>query len=244
MQMIPNSIIALSHTDHSETRRVSLVHVCIAWFCFNGLAILESILFGSWQRLHAFTLLSSIDLAGTALPLSDTVNTLGVTLDSKITFRPHITNLCKSCFYHIKAIRHIRSALNEDILQTIACSLASSRLDHANSLLWVSLTYKSEGCNALETPWLASCCVSHYEKHAHQSIDVKKRFRFVIIFIKKAFTNVLYFLKFFFEWPISFIPLNLLNSYIKRLSSNRFNIAAIRSSLMKSHSSQTLSCTL
>ena len=39
------------------------------------------------------------------------VKTLGVTFDSMLTFQPHITNLCKSSFYHIRAIRHIRSAL-------------------------------------------------------------------------------------------------------------------------------------
>src|SRR6218665_717004 len=88
---------------------------------------------GSWQRLRIF-FPSSIDLAGTAVPLSDTVKTLGVTLDSKLTFRPRITNFCKSCFYHIRAIRHIRSALTKGMSQTIACSLVSSRLDYANSL--------------------------------------------------------------------------------------------------------------
>src|SRR5688572_33131752 len=111
-----------------------------AWFCFNGLAInpnkSEAILFGSCQRLRSFPPLSSVDLAGTAVPLSDTVKTLGVTLDSKLTFPPHITSLCKSCFYHIRAIRHIRSALTKNMSQTIACSLVglSSRLDYANSL--------------------------------------------------------------------------------------------------------------
>src|SRR6218665_3089125 len=109
-----------------------------AWFCFNGLAInpdkSEAILFHSWQRLRTFSLLSSIDLTGTAVPLAHTVKTLDVTLDGKLTFRPHITNLYKSCFYHIRAIRHIRSALTKDMSQTIACSLVSSRLDYANSL--------------------------------------------------------------------------------------------------------------
>src|SRR6218665_2010713 len=109
-----------------------------AWFCFNGLTInpdkSEAIFFGSWQRLRAFPLLSSIDLAGTAVPLSDTVKTLGVNLNSKLAFRPHITNLCKSCFYHIRAIRRIISALTKDMSQTIACSLVSSRLAYANSL--------------------------------------------------------------------------------------------------------------
>src|SRR6218665_3069958 len=115
-----------------------------AWFCFNGLAInpdkSEAILFGSWQRLRTFPLLSSIDLPGTAVPLSDTFKTLGVTLDSKLTFRPHITTLCKSGFYHIRAIRHIRSALTKNMSQTIACSLVSSPLIMQIRFLWVSLT--------------------------------------------------------------------------------------------------------
>src|SRR5678815_2603182 len=122
-----------------------------AWFCFNGLAInpnkSEAILFGSGQRLRSFPSLSSVDLAGTAVPLLDTVKTLGVTLDSKLTFRPHITNLCTSCFYHIRAIRHIRSALTKNMSQTIACSLVSSPIP----FLWVSQTLNSKGCNESKT---------------------------------------------------------------------------------------------
>jgi len=40
------------------------------------------------------------------------------------------------------------------------------------------------------------------------------------------------------------IPLNLLNSCIKRLLSDEFNMAAIKHSLTKSRSPQTLSCIL
>src|SRR6218665_875823 len=78
--------------------------------------------------------LSLCSLASTSQALLYHFQILGVTLDSKLTFRPHITNLCKSFFYHIRAIRHIRSALTMDMSQTIACSLVSSRLDYANSL--------------------------------------------------------------------------------------------------------------
>jgi len=41
----------------------------------------------------------------------------------KLTFLPHIANLCKDCFYHTRAIRHISSALNKNVSQTVACSL-------------------------------------------------------------------------------------------------------------------------
>src|SRR6218665_3682010 len=51
-----------------------------AWFCFNELAInSEVVLFGSCQRLHSIPLLSSIDHACTAGPLSDAVKILGLT---------------------------------------------------------------------------------------------------------------------------------------------------------------------
>src|SRR6218665_2590525 len=60
-----------------------------AWFCFNGLAThpdtSETILFSSCRQcLRFFSLLSSIAIVGTAKPLSDTVKTVGVLLDSKL----------------------------------------------------------------------------------------------------------------------------------------------------------------
>ena len=74
------------------------------------------------------------------------------------------------------------------------------------------------------------------------TIDVNNVF---IIFTKYAF------LMFFILWMSCYflaakllILLNLLNSYIKRLLSDGFNMADIGNSLMKSHSSQTLDYTL
>ena len=64
--------ISLSHADQFGKLKFEECRSSSAWFCFNGLAInpekSETILFGSWQRLRAFPLLSSIDLAGTAVP--------------------------------------------------------------------------------------------------------------------------------------------------------------------------------
>ena len=61
--------------------------------------------------------------------------------------------------------------------------------------------------------------------------------------IKNAFLTFFFnfWMLFIFERPNILILLNLLNSYIRRLLSNGFNMAAIGDSLMKS---QTLSCTL
>src|SRR6218665_3668594 len=94
--------------------------------------ILSNTILSLYYFVH--TILSVLFCPLPFCPVTVKVETLGVTLDSKLTFRPHITNLCKSCFYHIRAIRHIRSALTKDMSQTIACLLVSSRLDYANSL--------------------------------------------------------------------------------------------------------------
>jgi len=57
-----------------------------------------------------------------------------LTLVSK--FDQHITALSKSCFFHIRALRHIRPVLSDDTARTIAASLVGSRLDCAYSILY------------------------------------------------------------------------------------------------------------
>src|SRR6218665_927908 len=109
-----------------------------------------------FQRLRFPPLISSIDLAGVAVPLSDTAGTFRLTLDDKLTFPPRITNLHvgKSCFNHIKAKRHIKSALTKNMWQTTPCSLISSRIDYANSL-FVGLSDLFISCSASSPPRLA-----------------------------------------------------------------------------------------
>ena len=80
--------------------------------------------------------LSSVDVAGSAVPLADSVKLLGVTLDRHLTFTKHVQNICRSCNYHIRALRHIRSSLTTDMARTVACALVNSRLDYANSVLF------------------------------------------------------------------------------------------------------------
>ena len=48
----------------------------------------------------------------------------------------HVRAISSSCFYHIRAIRHIRLAITDDMAKLVACSLVGSRLDYANSALF------------------------------------------------------------------------------------------------------------
>ena len=56
-------------------------------------------------------------------------------MDKQLTFNSHVSAITKSCYYHIRSLRHIRSSLTDDMAKSVAVSLISSRLDYANSLL-------------------------------------------------------------------------------------------------------------
>ena len=111
-----------------------------AWFSHNWLTLnpskSEVLLLGTSQRLKTLSTLSSVNVSGTTVPLTTQIKLLGVTLDQSLSFDLHITVLSESCFYHIRALRHIRSILSEDTVNLIASSLVSSRLDYANACLF------------------------------------------------------------------------------------------------------------
>ena len=101
----------------------------------------ETILIGTQQRLRNFPAVSSITMATSPNSLSDSIKILGVVLDENLTFNKHSSPLCKSAFFHIRALRHIRPSLADDMASVLWASLLQSRLDYANSLLFRSPAY-------------------------------------------------------------------------------------------------------
>jgi len=47
----------------------------------------------------------------------------------------HISNVCRSSYFHIRALHHIRQALTDDMAKTVAASLIHTRINYANSLI-------------------------------------------------------------------------------------------------------------
>jgi hypothetical protein len=84
--------------------------------------------------------IASLCVAGTDVTLSNKIKTLGVTLDSCLSLNDHVSAVCGSCLYHIKALRHIRASLTTDVSITLATALVQSRLDYANSILYNTTT--------------------------------------------------------------------------------------------------------
>jgi len=57
-------------------------------------------------------------------------------LDSRLTLSAHVASICKSSYFHIKALRHVRSSLPTDVCISLATAMIQSRLDYANSVLY------------------------------------------------------------------------------------------------------------
>jgi len=110
-------LASLSSSHCSLQRCVSSLH---SWFLHNGLirnpTKTEAICFGTNSRLKSPSSLTFIEVA----------------LDNHFNFDRHISNVCSSSHFHIRALRHIRPYLDSETSMTIACAVVGSRLDYTN----------------------------------------------------------------------------------------------------------------
>ena len=77
-----------------------------------------------------------VELLNQNLAEIDSIRILGVAPDPTFSFKKHVSNICRSAFYHIRDLRRIRIHLNKSTAISPANALVSSRLDHCNSLLF------------------------------------------------------------------------------------------------------------
>jgi len=146
------------------TNLTSCLHALQSWFCLNGMALnpdkSDVILLGTRQCSRCYASLHSVDVAGCSVSLSDHIKIIGVTLDSHLSLYKHISFICK--YYHIRSLRHIRSAITDDMAKSVASSLVCSRLDYAMSLTLFSsaLLKKYQSATACPEHTCQSCCQS------------------------------------------------------------------------------------
>ena len=79
---------------------------------------------------------NSFNFSGSAVSCVSSARNLGVIFDSELSFHDHISSVTKSCYHVIRQLRQIRPVLNHNSAVLLANSLASSRLDFCNSLLY------------------------------------------------------------------------------------------------------------
>ena len=90
---------------------------------------------GKGARIRREGRIEEMTLGDTPISVSNTVKSLGVTIDETLSFNNHVDNVCKASFFHIKALRHIRRCIDEDTARTVAGSIVGSRIDYCNSIL-------------------------------------------------------------------------------------------------------------
>lgn len=87
---------------------------------------------------------SQISLAGTDIQLASQVRNLGVIFDETLSFKQHISTVCRNAYHELRKISSIRHCLSSDATKTLICSLVLSRLDYGNALLAGSFDYLIE----------------------------------------------------------------------------------------------------
>jgi len=93
------------------------------------------LLAGTPAQLRSAANITTVDVAGSTLPVASKLKSLGVTIDSNLLFDCHARNVAKACNFHTRALRHMCSLLTDDVAQTVACSIVAFRLDYCNALL-------------------------------------------------------------------------------------------------------------
>ena len=67
---------------------------------------------------------------------SESVNNLGIILDSNLNFSKHVLNTCKLCFFQLRQLRTIRRSLTAEATALLVHAFVNSRLDYCNSSLY------------------------------------------------------------------------------------------------------------
>lgn len=61
---------------------------------------------------------------------------LGVVFDETMSFKSHISDVCKSSFYHLRNISRIRKYLTRGTTEMVVHAFVTSKLDYCNSLFY------------------------------------------------------------------------------------------------------------
>jgi len=109
------------------------------WFLENDLMLnadkSEVTLVGSSAQLRKIDETKFVKVADVALHTVNQIKSLGVIVDSQLTFKAYVNAVAKACNCHIWSFRQIRHLLTKDIAYTLARSIVLSKLDYCNAIM-------------------------------------------------------------------------------------------------------------
>ena len=109
-----------------------------AWMTSNLLALnstkTEFLIFGLPKQLQKIENPKLVLSPDTIISPVSSARNLGFHFDSSLTFDPHIAQLSKTCYAHIRDLRRLRPYLDFKTASTIGTTIVHSKLDYCNSL--------------------------------------------------------------------------------------------------------------
>ena len=167
-------------------------------------------------------LLHEISVAGETIHSVHKARNIGTMFDSHFCFNDHVTNICKSSFYHLRNISYIRKYLSAATTELLVHMFVSSKLDYCNSLLYGLPAYTIKKLQHVQNA--AARLVTLTTKHDHITpvlfnlhwLPVNQRIIFKILLITyKALNNLAP--SYICDLLTSYTPSRQLRSSSKRL---------------------------
>ena len=113
------------------------------WFLHNGMLLnadkSDVVVLSTAQQARKLPEDPVVNVAGFNIKPSSSTRSLGVVIDDRLPFDKHINAVCQSCYFHMRAFRHVRRCLTRDVAVSVARSSVLSKLDYCNALLGESV---------------------------------------------------------------------------------------------------------
>ncbi|KAF7661434.1 hypothetical protein LDENG_00261920 [Lucifuga dentata] len=132
--MTPNSPLLSSKTITTTTH--STLTTCLtdikSWIQNNFLKFScnksEIIIIGLNSLTHT-TQDFTLNIDGCTATPSTQVRNLGIILDPSLSFTPHVNQITKTDFFHLKNIAHLQPSLPVAAAETLICAFITSRIN-------------------------------------------------------------------------------------------------------------------
>ena len=108
------------------------------WMTLNKLQLNDGkteVLLIRSQFNHSPRPIDHMSIGSCSVQFVHSARNIGMTLDENYTLRKHIQMICRSIYYHLRQISHIRKYLSKKVCQTLVHALITSKLDYCNALL-------------------------------------------------------------------------------------------------------------
>ena len=104
---------------------------------------------------------------GSYIPISSTVQNLGVTLDAELSYSPYISSVIAQGYHLLRNVASIRKYLSVDHLKTLVNSIVVAKVDNCNSLLYGISAYNVGRLQKFQN----ACARVIYSKKKHDHVS-------------------------------------------------------------------------